>query len=449
VASLSILVTRPTSQSVIVLGGGLAGLTAAYRLASRGTRVTLLERRSTLGGNALESSEGPESLPLAVSNSHHATWALWRSLSSQVSSPPLTYAPLEFLLPGGRTVAYPFTPLPRPLHIVLSLLRFDGLTWRERWRLVSWLEQIWEGALQLPSDLTHRTADGWLTWLGQGDQARRTVWDPLAQWLTGNQLRRLSADALCGAIEPTFLRSAHESRWAIISSPQTSLFRPMIEKLRTSSATVLLETEAALLLSEGDRVTGVLLRNGSTLQGDWYLAALPPRSLASLLPERWLSRYAYFQQLAELSDLPTTSAQVMLRRALTKQRILLLSGGPFYAMVTQPSGSDLTVCGFSGREEEASPPMTLEMLQNAAESVLRSSDLLSPGQTVVSFDYRKTAEGCLSLRPGMQLRRPLQRSPISNLLIAGAWTDTGWPPNAESAIVSANRCTEIVTGSRA
>jgi hypothetical protein len=221
----------------------------------------------------------------------------------------------------------------------------------------------------------------------------------------------------------------------------------MIEKLRTGGATVLLETEATSLLSEGDRVTGVLLRNRSTLQADWYLASLPPRSLASILPERWLSRYAYFQQLAELSDLPTTSAQVILGRALTKPRILLLSGGPFYAMVAQPSGSGLTVCRFSGGAEEASTPMTPEMLQTAAEAILHSSDLLSPGQTVVSFDYRKTKDGCLSLQPGMQLRRPLQRSPIGNLLIAGAWTDTGWPPNAESAIVSANRCAEIVTGS--
>lgn len=437
----------PTSQSIIVLGGGVAGLTAAYRLASGGTRVTLLERRSTLGGNVIESGAGSESLPLAVSHTHHATWALWRSLPSRASSAPLTHIPLEFLLPGGRTVAYPFTPLPRHLHVALSLLRFNGLTWRERWRLVSWLEQIWEGALQLPSDLTHRTADEWLAWLGQGDQARRTVWDPVAQWLTGNHLRSLSADAFRGAVERTFLRSGRESRWAIISPLQTSLFQPMMEKLRTGGATVLLETEATSLLSEGDRVTGVLLRNGSTLQGDWYLAALPPRSLASLLPERWLSRYAYFQHLAELGGLPTTSAQVILGRGLTKARILLLSGGPFYAMVAQPSGSDLTVCRFFGGQEEASTPTTSETLQTAAEAVLRSSDLLSPGQTVVSFDFQKTTDGCLSLQPGMQLRRPLQQSPIGNLLIAGAWTDTGWPPNAESAIVSANRCAEIVTGS--
>jgi uncharacterized protein with NAD-binding domain and iron-sulfur cluster len=350
-------------------------------------------------------------------------------------------------MPDGSAAAYPYSPLPQPVHLAASLLRFGGLTWRERWRLVSWLEQIWEGALQPPSDLAHRTADEWLAVLGQGDRARRIVWDPLAQWLTGNQLTNLSAEAFRGAIESTFLRSSRESRWAIVPSLQASLVQPMIEKLKTAGATVLLNTEATQLLSEGDRVTGVLLRNGSTLLGNWYLTALHPRRLAMLLPERWLSRYAYFQHLVELIDLPMTSAQVIIGRAFTNSRIVLLSRGYFYSMVAQPSGSGRMVCTFSGRDERTATPVTSETLQATADEVLRSLHLLSPGQTVVSFDHQRNEEGYLSLEPGMQLRRPLQRSPISNLLVAGAWTDTGWPPNVESAIVSANRCAEIVEGS--
>jgi len=439
-------VTRPTPSSVIVLGGGLAGLTAAYRLASHGTHVTLLELRSTLGGNAIPPGKGWEPLPLTISNSHDATWNLLRSLGSRISPARLPQVPLEFLMPDGTTTAYRYTPLPQPAHVAVSLLRFNGLTWRERWRLVSWLEQIWEGAVQPPSDLAHRTADEWLAALGQDECARRNVWDPLARWLTGNQLTHQSADTFRGAIEQTFLRSARESRWAIVPSFQALLVQPMIEALRTSGATVLLDTEATQLLSEGDRVTGILLRNGSTLQGDWYLAALRPHRLAGLLPERWLSRYAYFQQLAELITRPTISAQIVIGHTLTKPRILLLSRGFFYSMVAQSDGSGHTVCRFSGGSDEGVDSITSDTLQTSAEEVLRSVHLLAPGQTVESFDYRRNEEGCLSLEPGAQLRRPLQRSPIANFLVAGDWTDTGWPPNnnVESAIVSANRCQGII-----
>jgi len=444
-------VTRPTPSSVIVLGGGLAGLTAAYRLASNGLRITLIEQRSALGGNAIQSDKEWEPYPLTISNSHDATWNLLRSLGSGISPARLPQVPLEFLMPDGTTTAYQYTPLPQPLHVLVSLFRFNGLAWPERWRLVSWLEQIWEGASQLPSDLAHRTADAWLATLGQGERARETIWNPLARWLTGNQLTHQSADTFRQAIEQTFLRSARESRWAIVPSVHASLLRPTIETLRASGVAVLLDTEAAQVLSDGDHVTGVLLKNGSTLQGDWYLAALPPHRLAGLLPERWLSRYAYFQQFAELMTHATISAQIIIRQSFTKPRILLLSRGFFYSIVAQSDGSNHTVCRFSGGGDERVDSITSDILQASAEEVLRSVTLLAPGQTVESFDYRRNEEGCLSLEPGAQLRRPLQRSPIANLLVSGAWTDTGWPPNnnMESAIVSADRCVEIVHGSLA
>lgn len=354
-------------------------------------------------------------------------------------------------MPDGSTSIYPYTPLPQPAHVAANLLRFNGLTWRERWRLVSWLEQVWERAVQLPSDLAHRTADEWLATLGQGEHARRTIWNPLAWWLTGNQLAHQSADDFREVIERTFLRSARESRWAIVPSLQTSLVQPMIETIKTHGATVLLDTEATQLLSEGDHVTGILLGNGAMLQGDWYLTALPPHRLSRLLPERWLSRFAYFQQLAELVIRPTVSAQIMIGRALIKPRILLLSQGFFYSLVIQSSGLGHTVCHFSGGNEGGADSITADVLQADAEEVLRSLHVLALDQFVESFHYQRSEEGCVSLEPGVQLRRPLQRSPIANLLVAGAWTDTGWPPNnnVESAIVSADRCVEIVGGSPA
>src|SRR5579863_7095618 len=42
---------RPTGPSVAIVGGGLAGLTAALRLAQRGFAVTVYEAKDTLGGN--------------------------------------------------------------------------------------------------------------------------------------------------------------------------------------------------------------------------------------------------------------------------------------------------------------------------------------------------------------------------------------------------------------
>ena len=46
-------ITLPVTQSAFVLGGGAAGMTAALAIADQGFPVTLVEKSSTLGGNAL------------------------------------------------------------------------------------------------------------------------------------------------------------------------------------------------------------------------------------------------------------------------------------------------------------------------------------------------------------------------------------------------------------
>ncbi|WP_157032448.1 FAD-dependent oxidoreductase, partial [Kitasatospora cheerisanensis] len=49
-SAAALSVHHPAPGSVIVVGAGLAGLTAAVELADRGVRVTVLEARDRVGG---------------------------------------------------------------------------------------------------------------------------------------------------------------------------------------------------------------------------------------------------------------------------------------------------------------------------------------------------------------------------------------------------------------
>lgn len=61
------------SPSVIVAGGGLAGITAALRLAERGYRVKLYEQKQVLGGD-LASRDGNDGVPLDVYPHMYLSW---------------------------------------------------------------------------------------------------------------------------------------------------------------------------------------------------------------------------------------------------------------------------------------------------------------------------------------------------------------------------------------
>ena len=52
-----------------------------------------------------------------------------------------------------------------------------------------------------------------------------------------------------------------------------------------------------------------------------------------------------------------------------------------------------------------------------------------------------------SVRPGIDLIRPLNRTPIANLFLAGDWTRTGWPATMEGAVRSGYIAAEQISTS--
>ena len=123
-----------SSKSVIVIGGGLAGLSAAVALAEAGYRITLLEKRPFLGGRAtsyvLPSGEH-------VDNCQHVTLGCctnlddfyhragrWRKNSFLRSA--------VFSDPDGRRGKMHGSWLPAPFHTAPSFARFPLLSFKDK-----------------------------------------------------------------------------------------------------------------------------------------------------------------------------------------------------------------------------------------------------------------------------------------------------------------------------
>lgn len=433
----------PTEQTVLILGAGLTGLTVAHFLDRLGYRVTLLDHPDWQDGYGLNATD---TAPLLFGR-HQAAWRLLRSIEHTTSSQLDRTVPLEFRLSDGRITAYQSTHLPGALQWMTSLFSFHGLAWQDRWTLFSHLEQIWEEAQALPADLDSHLADEWLRSIGQSQTARQSIWNPLIRWLTGNELSRLSSTMFVQQLSTLFLGRTMDARLTYLhGSIKDRFLAPLKKTLSQQDVQILPLTEMPILRFGPAGFSGVQLHNEAVVQAHWYIAALSHRQLLPLLPERLLTRYAYFAQIGELETVSQTTVQFAWHSTMASPRLLLLADRPFHYVTVAASGTDEIQYRLSAVGNPALMDVHDEQLTDRGRAELR---LLAPEirqENIHAVDIDRRSHAALSLKPGAALLRPIQQSPVDNLLIAGPWTDTGWPANIESAIVSAQRCAGIISG---
>jgi hypothetical protein len=433
-------VTTPSAESVVILGTSLASLVAAYDLARQGYRLTLIEHPSW--ANDLSASEH-------ILGCHRELQTLLDGLPGLEPPARDPATPLEFFLPDGRIVSYRATALPGSLHWIAGLVRFRGLSWNDRWQLLSYLERIWEQEISAPTTLDQRTAEAWLASIGQSQSARDQIWSPLVRFLTGNALTDLSAASCARTLAPPFLTDARASSCTKLSSSHLQrLHHQLKTALSTLGTQVLVQTDLPHIQFGQHRIDHVRLCDGHMIQATWYLSGIPHHALLKLLPDRLLTRYGYFSQLSDLTDLPAVSVHLTGSAPAAIPRLVLLPRQGFQSVsvvsAADPSSAlfELSAVGHLPFVERTDA----DLIDLAKQELQRLFPALQAIQLHPTALHRRP-RAALSLTSGSTILRPIQQSPVQNLLVAGSWTDTGWPTSSESAVVSARQCLKIITGS--
>ncbi len=437
--------TAHPPRTVLILGAGLAGLTTAYHLHQQGDHITLLDYPEWLDGFGTGASDpGP-----IVLGCHRETIRVLRALDRDRPLPADRTIPLEFRLPDGRIVPYQSARLPGAFQWMMSLFSFQGLSWQDRWRLFSHVEQIWEEAQTLPADLENRTAEEWLTSTGQSAEARERIWDPLAQWLAGNLLARLSAAMFVHLLSTVFLREASDAKLTgLTGSVGHRFIEPMKQALQQNQVKIISLSHRPTLRFGQTGVSEVRLHDETRLRADRYIVALSYENLLQLLPERLLTHYAYFAQLTELRNVSGVVIQLSCSSPIPQPRLLLLPGRPFHQL-TSASGDAGEIGYRLSTLADQHAKLTDEQLIDMAQTEICRLFSGTAREEVIVHSVIREHQAALVLAPGAARLRPIQQSPIQNMLVTGAWTDTGWPANLESTLVSARRCADIVTDSGA
>jgi squalene-associated FAD-dependent desaturase len=431
------------SHSVLVVGGGLAGLAAASSLAARGLRVTVLDGRPRLGGRA--GSFPDAATGQLIDACQHVSMGCCTNLAHFLKCAGVHHflaaqKCLYFQTPDGRVSEFRADPLPAPFHLARAFAAAHYLTWVEKLRIAWGL--AW---LRLAGDRD----EPFLPWLVRHGQTPRVVdrfWALVLVSALNETVERVGLRYARKVFVDGFLTHRRGFEVEVPTVPLGRLYGDEMRAwLASLGVTLRLDCGAKSLEWAAGRIESLRLRDGSELRADWYVSAVPWDRLLDLLPAEVVARHPQFAGLRRLEASPITSVHVWYDRPVTPLPHVVLvdclgqwlfnrgesAPGEHYVQVVVSAARPFKGLGRDEVQRRVTDELARLFPAAAAARLLRAK---------VVTEHTAT----FSAVPGVDAVRPGPVTPIPNLILAGDWTATGWPATMEGAVRSGYRAAEAV-----
>jgi squalene-associated FAD-dependent desaturase len=356
---------------------------------------------------------------------------------------------------GGRVSWLRRDPLPAPAHLARSLLTYRHLGIADRLGLGRAALAL--RRLRLDDPLLDEQAFGeWLSRHGQSPAAISALWD-LITLPTVNLPAGRASLALAAKVFQTGLLT--DARAGDIGWSRVPLARlhgePATAALRTAGADVRLRSKVTAI-EAGDETAGraamTVIADGERIDGDAVILAVPHHIAADLLPPGSISDP---ESLRGLGFSPIVGVNLVYDRKVMGHDMAAGLGTVAQFVFDRTVASGLAASpGRSGQCLAVSisgadhvlgtrPEDLIELVSRAVCELFPAARSATLVDAVVTRERMATFCG----EPGTQALRHGAHTRRRHLLLAGAWTDTGWPATMEGAVRSGNTAASLALDS--
>ncbi|HEY6496800.1 MAG TPA: hydroxysqualene dehydroxylase HpnE [Trebonia sp.] len=432
-------------MNVVVIGGGLAGITAAIALAKAEHEVTLLEAKPRLGGATMSFNRDG----LVIDTGQHVflrCCTAYRGLLDRLGM--TAHAPLQprfdvTVVAPGKRAELKRRRIPAPLHMLPALFGYPFLNTSERLRLGR-AALGFRGLKETDAKTDEVRLGDWLEAHGQDERTRRVLWD-LFSVSSLNVPGDDASLALAAVVVKTgLLGKADAADIGVPALPLGELHGTAAGRvLGKLGATVRLQTKVAAIEPKGEEF---LIRlggeEGDDLLADAVVLAVPHEQAARLIPPGALPADTV-DGWAGLGAAPIVNVHVVYDRKVMDV--------PFAAGVDSPVQWAFDRTRISGMHARGDAGQYLAISLSAADQyadmpVAELREMFIPAlaelfpaakdATVTEFFVTREKRATFRQVPGTAKLRPKAATSLPGLVLAGSWTDTGWPDTMESAVRS-------------
>ena len=443
--------------NVAIIGGGLAGMSAAVALAEKGISATIFEASLQLGGRARSINVEFNSEIVRVDNGQHILLGAYRetlNLLKKIGVPeqdafmrlPLT---LEAISPKAELEFKLTLPkfLPYPLNHLMGFLFCYGLRFSECFSVIKLMLSMKKNGFQIARD---KPLCEFLVLKKQSSRIIQLLWEPLCLAALNTPIKVASTQVFLNVLNDTFNQGKKSSDFLLAKADLSQIFsRPITRFLETKNITILVNHRVKSIkpinLSDGSNAYQITEKTGTNKLTEHQfshviLASSPHRLNKLLIDLPKLTSIGSQVEHYHYQPIYTVYLQYSNKIKLEKPIFALtdtLSQWVFdRGILCDQPGLIAVVISAEGSHQN----MTHEAL---ALRIAQELHHAFPHLTKPLW-HRVIAEKRATFSCSVNLMRPSHLTPYPNLLMAGDYTYADYPSTIEGAVRSGIDCARII-----
>lgn len=445
-------------KTALVVGGGLAGISAALSLAKYGVKVQLLEARRRLGGRTGSFTQ-PNSTE-SIDYCQHVGMGCCTNLRQLIDwlgqrDQWETHRNLHFYGPDGSYQRLSSLPvLPAPLHLAGWLWRWPGLTFADRISITRGMLAIRKLVINRETD--SRSAQTWLQEHHQTPAAIDRFWRTIIVSALGEELAQVNLSSVAKVLQDGFLNHRDAYHLLVPKRPLGELFGTLAEeKLTEQGVNVQLQTPVQRIVHSSDGFFSVETDKLGLLNADAIVIAVPWYRVSDLVEStEYESLMKVAENAAQMISSPISGIHTWWDRSWLDTPHAAIVGRLCQWVFPKHSGEV--------GQDKSEAGQYYQIVVSASRQLPRgnSSELIRLVQEDLGAVFPKVRTAKLlrmqavtdplavfSIGVQSSQLRPKTHVSGTNIWLSGDWTQTGWPATMEGAILSGWTATESILAS--
>ncbi len=434
-------------MQVAIIGGGMAGLSAAVALAEQGVQTTLFEAGPHFGGRARSVAIEFNSQTFQVDNGQHILLGAYHETLKLLAKVGVNEQEAFLRLPLSLNMGSPRNKqafklncthyLPHPFNQLIGFLCCQGLSFSERISAILFMVRLKGTRNRLTLD---EPLKDFLLKNGQSRQIINFLWEPLCLAALNTPIAFASSKVFLNVLHDAFNHGKTDSDFLIPKLDLSQILStPMVRYLQTKQTT--LQTNKRIrnikLVENGFQVSTRL----ETLQFSHVIIATAARKLKELTAD--LPKLDFVTSQTEAYDyqpIYTVYLQYPNQTTLPQPMLGLVDVTSQWVFdrgqLCGQHGLMAVVISAQGKHQKLTQDALA--LKVAQELHLAFPHLPKP------LWHKVIAEKRATFSCDVNLPRPANITPYPNLLLAGDYTYGNYPAAIEGAVRSGLRCAELI-----